>query len=171
MMQAQQITDMSIPQGLQYRRFYPDAGSDGLVKGASVASEYAALQENEEGVLYVEILKHGKENIDFSLIKDAPILWDHDESTYLGDVKDFWLQVEEKKTRADLQFSSGGLGREIYNDFTQYGIRKALSLGYVVHDGIFYLYKNMIYLIANYWGAVEVSSVPVPADPTIGLGR
>lgn len=121
-----------------------------------------------------EILDHSQESIRTDRLSDgAPLLLDHDGREVIGVIEDFSIDAGAKKASVTARFSRSARGEEVWNDVMD-GIRKNVSVGYVVHDedpeveeddsGIkAYRFRD--------WEPLEVSFVGVPADHTVGVGR
>lgn len=90
---------------------------------------------------------------------------------------------KDKMGRATVRFSKSALGEEIFQDI-QDGIRRKISVGYMVHHAEEMDPKKMprdlvelsaregvpVYLVKD-WEPMEISTVPVPADVSVGIGR
>lgn len=131
----------------------------------SISSEFPV--ETEFGF---EILDHTLSSIIFTRMRDAPLLMDHDRGNQIGKVEEVWLS-DDRRLRARLRFSRHDRGEEVWKDLVD-KIRTNFSLSYFAYmahperevDGALY------YRVTS-WEPYEVSSVSVPADPTIGYGR
>jgi HK97 family phage major capsid protein len=118
-----------------------------------------------------EILVHEKGAMDLSRLNDgAPWLWNHERGVVLGVVEKAWLG-DDRRLYSTVRWSPNTTerGTEEYrrrNDI-EANITKNVSFAYSIddideRDGDFYVTK---------WKALEVSSVSVPADQSVGLGR
>lgn len=117
-----------------------------------------------------EILDHKKSSADFSRLNDgAPFLVNHSGDQLVGVVEKAW--IKEKRGHATIRFGKSDFASEIMGDMND-GIRKNISFGYQItkmkletqsDEGDTYR--------ALAWVPFEVSSVPVPADNTVGVGR
>lgn len=131
----------------------------------SISSEFPV--ETEYGF---EILDHTLESIIFTRMRDAPLLMDHDRSNQIGKVEAVWL-TDDRRLRARIRFSRNARAEEVWQDLVD-EIRTNFSLSYFAYearperevDG------DLYYRVTS-WEPYEVSSVSVPADPTIGYGR
>ena len=123
-----------------------------------------------DGESYIEILDHSPENVDLSLLKNRGAFLDqHNDKDQLGVVEE--VAVVSKVGRAVIRM---GNDRAAQTRFTQMvdGIRPHISAGYK------YTRFLRCETLANgrtayrfAWKGLEISSVAVPADPTIGVGR
>ena len=118
-----------------------------------------------------EILVHEKGAMDLSRLNDgAPWLWNHERGVVLGVVEKAWLG-DDRRLYSTVRWSPNTTerGTEEYRrrNYIEAGITKNVSFAYSIddideRDGDFYVTK---------WKALEVSSVSVPADQSVGLGR
>jgi HK97 family phage major capsid protein len=118
-----------------------------------------------------EILDHSPDSVDLSRAKlGLSFLDSHDMRAIVGIVEG--LRVSDKKLRGVVRFSSNAPAQAVKRDMRD-KIRKFISVGYAVNE-----YKleesskekGDTYR-ASRWTPMEASSVSVPADPTVGVGR
>lgn len=123
---------------------------------------------------YDEILDHGPGGCDMSRLSDgAPLLLCHDAwdgQQQLGVVDSARIDAD-RVGRATVRFSKGELAEQIWQD-VQDGIRRHVSVGYA-RTAVVETKKqaNGREEIRYRWTPYELSIVPVPADPTVGVGR
>jgi HK97 family phage major capsid protein len=118
-----------------------------------------------------EILVHEEGAMDLSRLNDgAPWLWNHNRDVVLGVTEKTWLG-DDRRLYSTVRWSPNTLekGSEEYKRRVdiQSDITRNVSFAYSIDDieersGDFYVTS---------WKALEVSSVSVPADQTVGLGR
>jgi HK97 family phage major capsid protein len=118
-----------------------------------------------------EILVHEPGTMDLARLNDgAPWLWGHDPNKVLGVVEKAWLG-DDRRLYSTVRWSPNtterGTEEHRRRVDIEAGITKNVSFGYQIDDieergGDFYVTS---------WRALEVSSVSVPADQTVGLGR
>ena len=115
-----------------------------------------------------EVLKHDDRSVDFSRLNSgaAPLLWNHDPDRHIGIVEKAYIDKETKRAYAKVRFSRNKFASEVLDDVKD-GILRGISFGYQIknmeeEDGTF---------IADDWAVHEVSITPIPADPTVGIGR
>jgi HK97 family phage major capsid protein len=118
-----------------------------------------------------EILVHEEGAMDISRLNDgAPWLWGHDPNKVLGVVEKAWLG-DDRRLYSTVRWSPNtterGTEEHRRRVDIEAGITKNVSFAYSIDDieersGDFYVTS---------WRALEVSSVSVPADQTVGLGR
>lgn len=132
----------------------------------SVSSEYPV-----ERWFGREILGHDPEEVDLSRAQlGLSFLDSHEIRAVVGIVEG--LRVADKKLRGVVRFSRNAAAQDLKRDMRD-GIRKFISVGYAVNK--YQLQeadkeKGETYR-ATKWMPMEVSSVGVPADPTVGVGR
>lgn len=131
------------------------------------ASDTPVLREYGYEVLNVKSSSMNTDRIERGGI---PVLVNHDRDKLVGRVVD--VNVSDGVARAKLKFSSNPYAQEILRDIED-GIRPGISFGYVItkeekteetRDGY------AVYRIDEY-EVYEVSSVSIPADPDVGVGR
>jgi HK97 family phage major capsid protein len=133
----------------------------------SISSEYPV-----ERWFGKEILDHSSGAVDLSRAKlGLSFLDSHDAKSVIGIVENAKVG-DDKKLRGQVRFSRSGQAQQIKTDI-QDGIRRFISVGYMVNE--YTLVKSSkedgdTYR-ATRWTPMEVSSVGVPADPTVGNDR
>ena len=124
-----------------------------------------------EGEEYMEILDHSKGAVDLSYAGDGmPFLLNHDTREQIGLIEDIHVD-EDRKLRGMVRFSKSARAQEIRQDIVD-GIRKKISVGY--RQSSDYEQKEVDGQIERRyrgWMPMEGSSVPIPADYTVGVGR
>ena len=115
-----------------------------------------------------EVLKHDDKSIDFSRLNSgaAPLLWNHDPDRHIGIVEKAYIDKDKKRAYAKVRFSRNKFASEVLEDVKD-GILRGISFGYQIKnieekDGEF---------VADDWLVHEISVTPIPADPTVGIGR
>lgn len=119
----------------------------------------------------VEILDCRQKSIRTERLKlGAPLLVAHDTSDQVGVVEDFEI-TSGKQLRLKARFGRSARAEEIFRDVLD-GIRKNTSVGYIIHDLVLEKQEEGVstYRVTD-WEPYEGSLVPVPADPTVGVGR
>ncbi len=122
----------------------------------------------------METLSHDVKHIDQEFIKSgtAPLLVGHDHSDQIGVIESAVIG-EDKVGRAVVRFGKSPRAEEIYQDVLD-GIRSNISVGYYVDEMTLTKSggdKNLDEFLVTKWRPVEASIVPVPADPSVGVGR
>lgn len=120
---------------------------------------------------YDEILDHTPEGVDLVRLKDShPLLLNHDPDKQIGVIEKAELSTD-KRGRALIRFGRSDLANEIFQDVKD-GIRKHLSVGYERIKAMATETKEGGRRCIRFaWRPFELSIVPVPADPTVGVGR
>ncbi len=120
----------------------------------------------------MEIIDHDKMDLSFLDSGNAPFLADHDPIKVIGIVEK--VNVANARGRAVVRFGKNDLAQEIFQDIKD-GIRPNISFGYEVlsmekvktkddsDDG------KPSYKVATL--PLEISSVSIPADQTVGVNR
>jgi HK97 family phage prohead protease len=151
----------------QYRKLAIEldrAAEDGNRFPASVSSETPY-----ERTFGWEILSHSAGAVDLGRARDGlPFLLYHDARSPVGMVEN--LQPVGPTLRGDVRFFSTQQGQDAKR-MVQEGLRN-VSIGYLIQDmqeegdrdGV------PVYRVTR-WQPFEVSLAPVPADPTVGIGR
>ena len=162
------MTDTSMIGTTQYREIAASARAldEGLVE-LSFSSESPV--ERGYGI---EILDHSPGAMRTArLIDGAPLLLQHDPDRQIGVIESARIDAD-RVGRAVVRFSQGALGREIAQDVAD-GIRKKVSVGYMVHDARKEEKDNqgrVVYRVTDY-EPIEISIVSIPADNSVGVGR
>ena len=99
----------------------------------------------------------------------APLLLNHDTDSQIGVIEEVTLGADGM-ARAKVRFSRSQLGEEIYQDVLD-GIRRSVSVGFVVHEIVEEKKGRSPVYRATDWEPLEVSIVSVPADYSVGIGR
>lgn len=150
-----------------------DAESDTLP--VSISSEYPVERfdwwENQR---YLEVLEHSPEAVDLSRAQGGlPFLDSHDTRVQLGRVVDVALG-KDRRLHGIVRFSKRPDAQALREDILD-DIRVEVSVGYRVDPNN--LEKSQAKGEAlptvriKRWTPYEVSSVAIPADPTVGVGR
>lgn len=116
-----------------------------------------------------EVLSHREGDYDFSMLNNAaPFLGNHDTNTYLGDVVKAY--AEDGRGYALVKLSRNPLGEQLLTDWAD-GIHTKTSVGYMITDAKESGKREGVPVFEVKWRAMEISSVPIPADDTVGFGR
>jgi len=117
-----------------------------------------------------EILSHDQQAVDLSYARDGlPFLVNHDTDRQVGLIEE--VQLRGEKLVGRVRFSRAQQAQEIRQDIED-GIRRNISVGYRVRE------MKLVSSDASgdtyeavRWTPMEGSTVPVPADITVGVGR
>ena len=148
-----------------------------LVERAAVnlearTAELAFASENPvERWFGMEILDCSHKSVNLGrLLRGGPVLVGHNHDDQVGVVEKAWVD-KDKVCRASVRFSKSARGQEILDDIAD-GIRQNISVGYMIEDVRLESEKNGIQTYrAMRWTPYEISSVPIPADLKVGVGR
>ena len=147
-------------------------GPDGEARyPISFSSELPVRRWSWDGP-FNEVLSHKKGDVDLSrAVNGLPALKSHSQYDQFGSVTDIVLDAKAKVLRGMLGFSSIPLGQE-QKTLVDEGHLRTLSVGYQVTE--LTLSKKAEGEDPEYlakWIPLEVSTAPVPADHTVGIGR
>lgn len=120
---------------------------------------------------YWEVLGHDPGEADLSRLNNGgAYLWAHNWNDQRGVVES--AEISSRQGKARVRFSRNPKGEELLVDIED-GIIRNVSFGYVIHEAILVKQSDTegdTYR-ATKWEAFEISSVSIPADPTVGVGR
>lgn len=120
----------------------------------------------------VEVLSHDPAAPDYTRINGgaAPYIWDHDKTVILGTTQKAWIG-DDRRGYCEVRWSPvtqmEGTVEAKRRIEIESGICRSVSFAYTIDDLI---EKDNGFLVTRYT-VLEVSSVPIPADPTVGMGR
>ncbi|NQY17764.1 phage major capsid protein [Alteromonas sp.] len=119
---------------------------------------------------WVETLGHDEGECDLARINNkGPFLSDHNWNDQRGVIQKAW--IEKGRGYAEIKLSRNPLGQQLLIDM-QDEIRVNVSVGYRIHAAKLIREENDLdYYRVTHWEPLEISSVSVPADPTVGVGR
>ena len=117
-----------------------------------------------------EILDHKRTSVRLDRMRSGgPFLVNHDTDDLVAVVED--VQIKEKRTQVMVRFGKSARAEEIFRDMAD-GIRPGISLRYIIHNMV--LEKKSddgnTYR-ADDWEPLEYSTVAIPADISVGVGR
>lgn len=120
-----------------------------------------------------EILSHDPSAVRMGRLKDGgALLVDHDARDIVGIVESAEIGGD-RRGRATVRFGNSTRASEVWQD-VQDGIRRHVSVGYVIHELQQDTKGNaggLDSFRAVDWEPLEVSLVSIPADNTVGVGR
>lgn len=119
----------------------------------------------------MEILDHSPESVDLTRLQNgAPLLDQHNDWRQIGVVEEAWLDGD-RKLRARVRFSRSADAEAVWQDVVD-GIRRHISTRYLIHEMVLESERDGVdtYRVTR-WEPFEVSSVSIPVDPTVGVGR
>lgn len=121
-----------------------------------------------------EVLDHKRDSVRMERLTDgAPFLVGHDVDDQVGVIERASID-DDRIGRVTVRFGNSARANEIFQDIVD-GIRRHVSVGYRIFDAR--LDKRAdnggesdTYRVTD-WMPYEVSTVPVPADNSVGIGR
>ncbi len=119
----------------------------------------------------LEVLDHSPGAVVLNRLNGgAPLLLNHDTGEQIGVIESVSIDAD-RRGRAVVRFGRSELAEEIFLD-VQDGIRKHVSVGYMIHDAKLTEERDGvdIWTITS-WEPFEISIVAVPADISVGIGR
>lgn len=120
---------------------------------------------------YIEVLKHDRSAVDMERAANGlSFLVNHDVDQLAGRAEDIQIG-DDKVARAKVRFGSSEFAQQIKRDIVDDKIRPDISVGYQILDYVEEKRDGRLYVIATRWMPLEISSVPVPADAAVGVGR
>lgn len=120
---------------------------------------------------FIEVLDHAPASVDLSCARDGlPLLMDHDPRRQVGLIEDVRVGAD-RKLRGLVRFSRGRAGQDARKDMED-GIRQKISVGYRLDQYTDERAEGAI-PTRRYtrWTPMEGSSVAIPADYAVGVGR
>lgn len=163
----------SIKLGLQVRAVSLERGIVDEKRRASfpASSEEPYLRHSWEIGDYLEVLDHSPSSIRLGRLLDGgPLLKDHRRDQQIGVVEG--AEVRDRRLYVSTRFGNSQLALDEEKDVDD-GIRRAVSVGYLVHSMVLAEKRESgpdVYRVTD-WEPLEVSTVSIPADPTVGFGR
>lgn len=170
-------TDKSEKPAMLYREATIEASgikTDSREVELSFASESPVQRYDwENGGFYMEVLDHGSsKSADFSRLNNGgALLRDHNRTQQPGVIVKGSARIDtDKKSRATVKFSRSKLGEEEFQDVND-GIRTLVSVGYQTGKELSRQTVAGVETRSFEWMPYEVSTVSIPADTTVGVGR
>ena len=139
--------------------------SDNVQFEASLSSETPV----DRGT-FVEILTHNSGAVDLDRASGGlALLAEHDRTRQVGRVER--IRLAGGKLRGTIRFGTSDEAKVFAADVGR-GIRKELSVGYRILDGVFEESDDALPVLrVSRWEPVEVSVVSIPFDASVGVGR
>lgn len=117
-----------------------------------------------------EVLDHSPGSVDMSRCKDGLVILDRHYGDQIGLMA---VEIADRKMGGPVEFCTGARAQEIKQDAVK-KLRRNTSVGYRVNADSYRLEgeKDGIPVVrAMSWMPYEASFEPVPADPSVGVGR
>ena len=156
---------------LLYRSFQVRAADVNYDRSVSLSfsSEEPVLRYFRGEAIY-EVLDHSKESVDLTrLERKAPFLMDHNPYDQRGVVESVSIGAD-RRGLAVVRFGKSAQASELLDDIRD-EIRPNISFGYELFDGRQVGERDGIPVWRFSWRPYEISSVSIPADTTVGVGR
>lgn len=161
--------------GMEYRAFgdFSPDGIDAEKRTVTLTGSSEIEVERfdwETGERYLEVLSHDPADVDLSRMLDGGPVLDRHRGDQIAVVEA--AEVRDGKTHFTMRFSSATERANVIFSDVVAGIRRNVSVGYMktgvvsqerTEDGI----QRIVFR----WQPYEISFEPVPADPTVGVGR
>lgn len=139
---------------------------------------FPASSETEEVIRYdwaigeyVELLDHSPRSVRMGRLKaGAPLLKDHSRWDQIGVIEG--AEVRDRRLYVTSRFGNSQAALDEEKDVAD-GIRQNVSIGYIVHEMVLEEKRKDgpdVYRVTD-WEPMEVSTVAIPADPSVGFGR
>jgi HK97 family phage major capsid protein len=118
----------------------------------------------------MEVLDHSPESVDLGRLRNkAPLLLNHDPDDQIGVIES--ADINNGRGEAIVRFSKSAHAQEIFQDVID-GIRTGISVGYrILEMKLEESKEDLDTYRAMLWQPFEISSVPIPADAGVGVGR
>jgi len=146
-------------------------GEVGSLYPISISSELPVKRYSWDGAYY-EVLSHEPEDVDLGRAADGlPALKNHQSRDQIGSVTGIRLDSIARRLRGMLGFSSIRLAKD-QKTLVDEGHLKTISVGYrILGLTLIETDEEGVPTYRASWAPLEVSLVPVPADPSVGIGR
>ena len=147
-----------------------DGDTETLVFPASSELPYRRYYHNL-GMELDEILDHDAKSVDLKFLNsgNAPLLDSHSTwglNSVIGVIRKAWLK--DRRVYVEVKFSDRADVRDLVSDVRS-GVIRNVSIGYEVKK--YEVDEASETIRATKWSPSEVSFVPIPADPSVGMGR
>jgi len=156
-----------------YRSFQvraDDVDQESRVVALSFSSEEPVLRWFDGGFVW-EVLDHNPESVDLTrLNRKAPFLLDHNPTKHVGVIQGAEIDGTSKRGLCEVRFGKSDLANDTLRD-VQDDIRPNVSVGYEILSGHMDGEKDGYPIYRFKWAPFEISSVAIPADTTVGVGR
>lgn len=165
-------TERKIKTGICYRAAQLDTRSVD-VEARTVALAFSS--ETDQVVRWggVEILDHSPGSVRLGRLNDSgPFLADHDARDHIGVIVSAEIDSKDKVGRAVVRLGNSERAGQILQDIAD-GIRVHVSVGYRIHTEVLEKQTDEgpdTYRVTD-WEPYEISSVAIPADHSVGVGR
>ncbi len=130
-----------------------------------------------------EILSHHPEDANFDRMREVgAILKNHNPAMITGTPLKVWIDEGSRKGYCTERFGSTEIAMTARTEVLVDDSLRGISVGFIVREWILLENVNTSYRgiqgvdgetvwVASKWEALEASHTPIPADPTVGVGR
>lgn len=134
-------------------------------------SSEAPIERFIMGEIGDEVLDHDPKSVRMEFLGggNAPFLMDHDHTNQVGVIESANIDGSAGRGTAIVRLGKSNRAEELFQDIKN-GIRKNISFGYRVHKFVQEEGDKTVFRATD-WEPFEISSVSVPADTSIGIGR
>ena len=159
-------------EGKTFERFFTVDRKADIDEKARTISVAWGSETPIERYFGMEVLDLSKNSVRMDRLRDgAPYLLNHNTDQMIGVIESATVD-KDRVGRAIIRFGTSSLAEEIWQDHLN-GIRKHISFGYRVHKSVLEESNSDspdVYRVVDF-EPFEISSVPTPADTTVGVGR
>ena len=136
-------------------------------------SSDSEIERYSWGEKYIEILDHNPKSVRMNFLNSgrAQLLRNHDTNDYIGVIKSAKIG-SDRVGRATVRFGKSSRAEEEFQDVVD-GIRQNISVGYRIHKLVQETESDdepNVYRAVD-WEPLEISTVSIPADSSVGVGR
>jgi hypothetical protein len=165
------VRDVSPP--IVHRTFRIDDVDDADEIEVSVSSEYPV---DRWGI--PEYLDHDEDAVDIKRLSEmGSVLWNHDGNVPIGCPLRVWIDKAQKKIRSRMRWGTDEDALKIRHKVRDKSVR-GVSVGYCPSEFIYLENEDVSYKrftgpawVVTRWEPFEFSLTPIPADPSVGIGR
>jgi HK97 family phage major capsid protein len=155
--------------GKKLTRSFTVISRDAINEGERTVEIAFSSDEPYERWFYTEILSHDAKAIMLKRLNNGgALLKDHDTRQQIGVVVPGSAKTDGHVARCTVKFSQRQLAQDEFQDVLD-GIRSKISVGYEIHK--FEYDEKSETLTATLWEPLENSTVAIPADDSVGVGR
>lgn len=159
-----------------YRVAKNDDGEEIALVDLTFSSEFGVERHDFWDGPYLEILDHSPSSVRLDRLESgAPFLMDHDTRSQAGIVEAAEI-TGDRLGRATIRLSPNAVNLPGYGNVEadiKSGIRTNVSVGYRIYEAVVAVERRdgPDEIRVTDWQPFEISSVSVPADPTVGVDR
>jgi HK97 family phage major capsid protein len=138
----------------------------------TVEVSFASEEELVDRGSFFERLMHDKDSIRARRLENGlAVCVNHSTDDQVG-VVDGWSLGTDRRSRAVCRFGASERAEDIFRD-VRTGIRQLVSVLYIIHKARLadFEHEGKPVVLIDEWEPLEISFVPVPADPSVGVGR